>query len=70
LHALDYHLVLGFVGFFLDWDNFLGEDCLSDLFVDRLLRDVFLDRVERVLIGNVDACVSLGLGGLHTYLNS
>ena len=70
MHSLDNHLVLGLVWFFLNGDDLFGEDCLSDLFINSLFRDVLLNRVERILIGDVDARMSLSLRGLHANLNS
>ena len=69
LHALDDHLVLGLVGLLLDGDHLLGKHRQPDLLVHGLLRDVLLDRVERVLVRHVDARVSLRLRGLHANLN-
>lgn len=70
MHTLDYHLILGLVGFFFDWYDFLGKDCLSDFLIHSFLGDVFFNGVERILIRNVDASMPFGLGSLNTNLDS
>lgn len=43
---------------------------MPDLLVHCLFRDVLLNCVEGVLIRDINARMSLGLGSLNAYLNS
>lgn len=69
LHTFHNHLVLRFIWFFLNWDDLFGQGSVPYFLVNCFLRNVFLDGIKRILIGNINSSVSLRLRGLNANLN-
>lgn len=69
IHAMHYRSLFWFVWFLFYGYNLLGQGCIP-LLIHSLFEDVFLDRREGIIIGDILPCVLLSIGCLHTHLES